>query len=51
MRSDKSQTFGKDFNTNSKSLFRQVTIKRKEDGLSCRKDVLEIGDNLYKAQT
>lgn len=51
MRSHKNQIFGKDFNTNSKSLFRQVTIKRKEDGLLCGKFILEIGNSPYKAQT
>lgn len=51
MRSHKNQIFGKDFNTNSKNLFKQVTIKRKEDGLSCRKYILEISNNPYKAQT
>lgn len=32
MRSDRSQILGNDFNTNSKSLFRQIIIKREEDG-------------------
>lgn len=36
---------------NSKGLFRQVTIERKEARLSCGKDILEVGVNPYKAQT
>ena len=34
---------GTDFNTNSKDLFGQVAIRSKENGLWCRKAILQAG--------